>query len=118
MNSGDNDFGAIKNLFIPNTTIIPVLGSLLFYYDNNLKSILSEKEFFEKIKKWYWCAVLSGDYSGSSDSTMARAYREMLDWFQDDDKTPERVKKVTSVYIDQTLNLENVNSIRNSFFNI
>jgi len=37
MSSGFRDFGAIKPIFIPNTTLFPVLGALLLKYDRKLK---------------------------------------------------------------------------------
>jgi uncharacterized protein with ParB-like and HNH nuclease domain len=95
MNSGISDYGAIKPQFIPNTTIIPVLGALLLNYEQNMKQIISENEFWTKIKKWYWCAVISGDYSGSSDSVMAKDYEEIVEWLNDDNKVPQRVKEIT-----------------------
>ena len=114
MNSGLTDFGAIKNTFIPNTTIIPVLGALIYYYELKLKKGISEEHFWKKIDKWYWCAVISQDYSGSSDSIMAKDYKEMIEWFGDDKKVPERIKKVNSVFIEENLNLERIRNTNNS----
>ena len=65
MNFGYNDFGAIKGNYIPNTTILPVLGALLYNFETTLKSTVSKTDFENKINKWYWCSVISGDYSGS-----------------------------------------------------
>ena len=113
MSSGVGDFGAIKTKFIPNTTIIPVLGALILYYETNLKETISEKDFYDKIKRWYWCAVISGDYGGSSDSIMAKDYRDVIEWLQDNTKIPDRVKKITSVFVD-SLNLEKVKNTNSS----
>lgn len=113
MSSGMGDFGAIKTKFIPNTTIIPVLGALILYYETELKETISEKDFYDKIKRWYWCAVISGDYSGSSDSIMAKDYRDVIEWLQDDKQIPVRIKKTTSVFI-ESLNLEKVKNTNSS----
>ena len=113
MNNGMKDFGAIKHSFIPNTTIIPVLGALMYHYDLKLKKSISEEEFWKKINKWYWCAVISQDYSGSSDSIMARDYKEMVEWFNDDDNKPERIRKINSVFIEE-LNLDKIKNTNNS----
>ncbi|KUK43727.1 MAG: Uncharacterized protein XD72_1891 [Methanothrix harundinacea] len=114
MGSGIRDFGAIKPLFIPNTTLFPVLGALWLKYDRELKKMVPESEFWEKINKWYWCAVLSGDYSGSSDSIMSQDYREIIGWLEDDTKVPERVKKINNVFIEESLGLEKAKNTNNS----
>ncbi|MGV9200722.1 MAG: GmrSD restriction endonuclease domain-containing protein [Promethearchaeia archaeon] len=81
MNTGQNEFGAIKDDFIPNTTIIPVLGAILWLRDK--KGIDKTKEFKKNLKRWYWSAVLSEDYSGSSDSVMSRDFRDWKGWIED-----------------------------------
>jgi len=114
MNSGQDDFGAIKNIFIPNTTLIPVLGALELHYDFALKDKVQEEEFYKKIKKWYWCAVLSRDYSGSSDSVMAKDFSDMQNWLLNDSQIPERVKKITSSFIDESIDFLKIKNTNNS----
>lgn len=114
MNSGQDDFGAIKNTFIPNTTIVPVLGALMFFYNSSLKDKVPEQKFYKKIKKWYWCAVLSQDYSGSSDSVMAKDFDDMQKWLLDDSQVPERIKKITSSFIDSSINFLKIKNTNNS----
>lgn len=99
MNTGDDDFGAIKSEFIPNTTIIPVLGAILFEYKNNFKMKIDKRKFFEYLKLWYWTAVLSEDYSGSSDSVMAKDYRDWKEWMKNG-KIIERINRINydSIY--------------------
>lgn len=114
MGSGMRDFGAIKPLFIPNTTLFPVLGALWLKYDRELRKGVSEREFWEKINKWYWCAVLSGDYSGSSDSIMSQDYREIVEWLRDSSNIPERIAKINNVFIEEALGLEKARNTNNS----
>lgn len=114
MNCGTDDFGAIKNRFIPNTTMIPVLGALMLYYNKELKHKIPEAIFYEKLYKWYWCAVLSQDYSGSSDSVMAKDYADMQKWLEDDSKIPERISKITDSFIDNYINFEKIRNTNNS----
>jgi uncharacterized protein with ParB-like and HNH nuclease domain len=54
MNSGSKDFGAIKPTFIPNTTLLPVLGALWLKYDSDLRKNVTNSEFWEKMNRWYW----------------------------------------------------------------
>jgi hypothetical protein len=113
MGSGFYDFGAIKPKFIPNTTIIPVLGALWLNFDKKHCRYVNEQDFMEKIYKWYWCAVISGDYSGSSDSIMSQDYREVNDWIEHDCNVPTRVKEIDNTFL-ESLNLDAVKNRNNS----
>ncbi|MDD5689174.1 MAG: DUF262 domain-containing protein [Caldisericia bacterium] len=97
-----NDFSAIKTDFIPNTTIVPVLGAILHTYKGDPDSIV----FKNNLKKWYWSAVLSEDYSGSSDSVMAKDFRDWKEWM-DTKKNIERIDRINLDFINN-LNLKNV----------
>ena len=106
MNVGKSDFGAIKSDFIPNTTIIPVMGALLIEYEKRYKSAIPRAEFYDMLSTWYWSAVISGDYSGSSDSVMSEDYRDIKAWFgKREISAIRRVQKVNKEFI-QGLNLE------------
>ena len=114
MDSGLRDFGAIKPIFIPNTTLFPVLGALWLKFDSEFRKTVPENEFWKKINRWYWCAVLSGDYSGSSDSIMSQDYREIVEWLRDNNNVPERVKKINNVFVEESLGLEKARNTNNS----
>lgn len=96
MNTGYEDFGAIKTDFIPNTTIVPVLGAILCEYDDNS----NDANFKNNLKKWYWSAVLSEDYSGSSDSVMAKDYRDWKEWINNG-KSIERINRINQKFINE-----------------
>jgi hypothetical protein len=95
MNTGDAEFGAIKADFIPNTTIVPVLAAILWEYDGDVEN----PEFKENLRKWYWTAVLSKDYSGSSDTVMAKDFRDWKDWMAGEGEI-ERIARVNEEFID------------------
>jgi len=95
MNVSDKDFGSIKQNFIPNSTIIPVLGAIIWGYGGDIDNI----EFRKKISKWYWSAVFSEDYSGSSDSVMARDYINLKKWIKDNENNIDTIQKVNREYI-------------------
>ena len=114
MSSGQDDFGAIKSKFIPNTTLVPVLGGLILFYDSSLKEKIPENDFYNKIKKWYWCAVLSQDYSGSSDSVMAKDFSDMQNWLLNDSQIPERVRKIGGDFIDNSIDFLKIRNTNNS----
>jgi hypothetical protein len=96
MNTGEADFGAIKTDYIPNTTMIPVLGALLWIFEGDVDKPL----FKNYLQKWYWSAAFSEDYSGSSDTVMAKDFRDWKLWL--DTKAPiERIKKINREYIQE-----------------
>jgi len=97
-----NDFAAIKTEFIPNTTIVPVLGAILWEYKGDPDNI----NFKNNLKRWYWSAVLSEDYSGSSDSVMAKDFRDWKEWISIG-KNIERIDRINMEFINN-LNLKNV----------
>lgn len=101
MNTGAWDFGAIKRDFIPNTTIIPVLGAILWQSQGD-----NQSDFKDNLKKWYWSAVLSEEYSGSSDSVMAKDFRNWKKWMNNGEDI-ERISRIDQDFI-QGLDLKNV----------
>jgi len=95
-------FAAVKTDFIPNTTMVPVLGAILWEYTGDSDNI----NFKNNLKKWYWSAVLSEDYSGSSDSVMAKDFRDWKEWINTG-KNIERIDRINMEFINN-LNLKNV----------
>ena len=102
INTGAYDFGAIKLNFIPNTTMVPVLGAILWVYENDP----DEPVFKKAVKSWYWAAALSEDYSGSSDSVMAKDFRDWKEWMASGQGI-ERVNKISRDFIND-MDLKNI----------
>ena len=102
MNVGSFDFGAIKSKFIPNTTIIPVLGAVLWERAQGKETT----GFSETCQKWYWSAVFSGDYSGSSDTVMAQDFRDWRAWLEEG-REIGRVSRVDADFVENELGLRN-----------
>ena len=108
-NVSDKSFGAVKSDYIPNTTTIPVLATVLKQYAEKNPNRIVENTFDKVISKWYWSAVLSRDYSGSSDSVMSSDYRELKKWIQDDDVGAiKRISESSITRIIQDMELSNV----------
>jgi hypothetical protein len=101
MNVGNNDFGAIKSKFIPNTTVVPVLGAILWE-----KEQYPDKDINKKLKQWYWSATLSGDYSGSSDSIMSKDFRDWQKYLNNEGEIT-RILRVDNNFIENELDLFN-----------
>jgi len=96
MNTGFIDFGAIKRNFVPNTTIIPVLAAMLWEYDGDPDT----HDFVSNLQKWYWSAVFSEDYSGSSDTVMAKDFRDWKEWMATS-KVIERINRITPEFFSE-----------------
>jgi hypothetical protein len=88
----DKHFGAIKRDFIPNTTLIPVLAAVLKIYKDEYKDKVPEREFDRIVSKWYWSAVFSQEYSGSSDTVMSKDFRELKAWLKSGD--PDNIQRL------------------------
>lgn len=102
MNTGTRQFGAIREEYIPYGTMLPVLAAVLWEHEGRS----DDREFREQLKRWYWAAVFSKDYGGSSDTVMGRDFRDWKEWF-DHRKTMEQIAKVDAEFI-QELNFKDI----------
>jgi hypothetical protein len=99
MNTGRTDFGAIRGEFIPYNTVLPVLAAVLWQYDEGESSV-TEGQSRETLQQWYWSAVFSQDYSGSSDTAMGKDFRDWKTWFSGDGEI-EQLRKVDREFISE-----------------
>lgn len=80
-------FGVIDKNYSPYQPMIPILALLL-------KEIKDERDIpscSSKIAKWYWSSVFKRTYSGSTDTQMAKDFKQMKAWFKDDSQVPDVV---------------------------
>jgi len=70
--------------------MIPVLTSLL----KKIDGAPNQANCFSKLKSWYWSAIFTNAYSQAADSQMTTDYKELIKWFEDDDKTPKVIKDI------------------------
>jgi len=110
MNVGNYDFGAIKSKFIPNTTIVPVLGAILWENEQDGNSDINKK-----LRQWYWSATLSGDYSGSSDSVMSKDFRDWQKYLSNGGNI-DRIFRVNDSFIENELDL--ISTDRGAQYNV
>jgi len=71
--------------WLPYRPIVTLM--IAFYLKHNHPDV-------DKIDMWYWGAVFSERYSGSTETMMMRDFREVSQWFKDGNKTPEIVEQV------------------------
>ena len=108
---GDMSFGVINKKYLPYQPMIPVLAVLLSKLDENKKTYRKNSK---KVRVWYWSAVFTNAYAGSTDSQMAKDFREVLTWFKDDDKIPSGIESAKSK--SENLKLYNVSKKSNSVY--
>ena len=77
-------FGAMRFSMIPYTVLIPILSSLVY----KIEGRDDRPRCMDKIRTWYWSAVTSDNYSGSSDTKLEKDHRELQRWFDDDGAVP------------------------------
>lgn len=99
MNTGTDEFGAIRGEFIPYNTMLPVLAAVLWEYEEQSSSTVDQTEFSNTLRQWYWSAVFSQDYSGSSDTAMGKDFRDWKSWLYDGEEI-EQIAKVDEEFID------------------
>ena len=111
------ELGAISYSYLPYSSILPALASLLTEADRlDSAKRLSAKD---KIDRWYWASVFTNRYSGSVESTSARDFTDVTNWLEYDVE-PEAISEFRT-------NLEQLNlagetrrgtSVYNGVFNL
>jgi hypothetical protein len=96
VNTGEGEFGAIKTGVISNSTIVPVLAAILWAHDGDTDG----PAFKTTLTRWYWSAVRTQDDSGSSDTVVAKEFRDWKEWMEAGDPI-ERITKVEPAFIDE-----------------
>ena len=82
-------FGALNEDYVPFMPTIPILAALLKEIDGRE----NKHDCNKKIKQWYWSIVFNEAYSSSVDSQLTSDFKELKEWFTDDNKVPKNVVK-------------------------
>ena len=87
LNDPRGEYGIISSKYIPYTSILPVFAVL---NDEAEKLEVSEQRLSanDKIKQWYWGGAFTRRYQSQADSTNAKDYQELIDWFKNDAAEP------------------------------
>ena len=80
------EFGAISYQYLPYAAILPAFASLQV----EAQRLHPERRLDaqRKIRLWYWASVFTNRYSGAVESTAAQDYRDIREWFADDNTEP------------------------------
>ena len=83
----DDGFGVSSPKSIPYEPMLPILASLLRELEINFKP--NQVDCYDKIQRWYWVSIFGKRFSDSVDAKKTSDYKDMVEWFKDDDKAPE-----------------------------
>jgi hypothetical protein len=95
-------FGVKDETELPFGPMIPILAALLKEIDTYENKI----DPTNKLKMWYWSSVFSNAYSSAVESQLTLDFKDMKDWFNDNNKIPRTVEKARKEII--TIDLRQV----------
>ena len=58
---------------------------------------LLDNKNYEKINQWYWSSVFSERFSGSTETKLMKDYKELKNWFLNDEQIPEAVNEMRDI---------------------
>lgn len=107
-----SDLGAIKPIFFPYPTMLPIFTALNIEKNNGNYEDRNGVE--KKIRQWYWSSIFTKNYSSSVESQMAKDYLAMKNWFKHEENVPEVVLEARKIY--KSLNLEHEDSSNSAIY--
>ena len=80
------EFGAILSRYLPYASILPAFSAL----QTALGRLPAPRQLDaqRKLRHWYWASVFTNRYSGAVESTSARDFIDVKDWFDNDAAEP------------------------------
>jgi len=112
----DDGFGVESAKSIPYEPIIPILASLLRELDINFKS--TQVDCYDKIQKWYWVSIFGKRFYDSVDAKKTSDFKDMVAWFEDDEKIPRFITTFESQFNAIILDDETKGAIYDGMFSI
>ena len=112
------EFGAISSQYLPYVSILPVFAAV-----QALTRALPANRQLDaqrKLRHWYWASVFTNRYSGAVESTSARDFLDLKNWFIDDAAEPELIAEFKSRFRTLELRRETKRgtSVYNGIFNL
>jgi hypothetical protein len=112
------EFGAVASRYLPYVSIIPVFAAL----QEKARQLPPDRklEAHRKLGLWYWASVFTARYSGSVESTAARDFLDVSQWFQDGSAEPAMLAEFKARFRDLDLRREvkRGTSFYNGVFNL
>ena len=112
------EFGAISSQYLPYVSILPVFAALRTARRELPAS--AQLDARRKLHHWYWASVFTNRYSGSVESTSARDYLDVKEWFDDDSAEPGLIAELRTQFKRLGLRSETRRgtSVYNGIFNL
>ena len=104
-------FGVKDRKALPYAPTIPILAALMKEIDSRPNRV----ECNNRLDMWYWSSVFGESYSGAVDSQLTVDFREMKQWFSDEEKIPKTVERFRREYA-TTINLREIESKSNATY--
>ncbi len=113
-----HEFGAISSQYLPYVSILPAFAALKV--EASTLPPNQQLDAGRKIRHWYWASVFTNRYSGSVESTSARDFLDVKDWFEDDDAQPGLIAEFKTRFRSLELRKEvrRGSSVYNGIFNL
>ena len=89
LENSQKGLGSISKDEMPYESMIPTLASLLLEIDRNFLD--AQRHCILKLKNWYWTSVFGTRYSSGVEGKKSSDYKEMIDWFRQDEKIPQDI---------------------------
>lgn len=112
------EFGAISTAYLPYVSILPAFAALQSLMKSRPANTRLDSQ--RKLRHWYWASVFLNRYSGSVESTTARDFLDMREWFDNDDSQPNFIQEFHERFrsIDLRREIKKGTSIYNGIFNL
>ncbi len=76
---------------------------------------MRDEQNIPKMNKWYWSSVFSERYAGSVEGKITKDYKEVVNWFDNEEKIPEVVSTMRDI-LDKTFSLLDKQNAGNSVY--
>ena len=112
------DFGVISHRYLPYASILPAFAAAQVL----IRSLPASRQLAaqRKFRHWYWASVFTYRYSGSVESTSARDFLDMKNWFDNDAAEPSLIAEFKTRFRNLDLRRETKRgtSVYNGVFNL
>lgn len=111
-------FGAIASRYLPYVSILPAFAAL--QTETSHLPDYNQLDAQRKIRQWYWASVFLNRYSGAVESTTARDFLDVKDWFANENNEPTLISEFRERFrsIDLLRETRRGTSVYNGIFNL
>ncbi|HWL54900.1 MAG TPA: DUF262 domain-containing protein [Chthoniobacteraceae bacterium] len=116
--SHPQEYGAVNPNFLPYVSILPVFAALRAH--SKTLPAVRQLDARRKLRHWYWASVFNNRYSGSVESTSARDFLDVKEWFHNDISEPALIAEFAQRFRNLELRKEikRGTSVYNGIFNL